>query len=126
MTSEPDKTLIQQFAYRFGEPPAFHEATAGDDTLAYLAGRRCHRRYLDRPVDTALIETLAAALSEERDTIEEVIEPYLIQQGFLLRTPRGRALAAAAYSHLGLDEPDGVQQLELIADTGQGTGERDE
>ena len=61
MTSEPDKTLIQQFAYRFGEPPAFHEATAGDDTLAYLAGRRCHRRYLDRPVDTALIETLAAA-----------------------------------------------------------------
>jgi len=89
------------------------------------------RRYLDciaikftgGPVG---IETLAAALSEERDTIEEVIEPYLIQQGFLLRTPRGRALAAAAYSHLGLDEPDGVQQLELIADTGQGTGERDE
>ena len=38
------------------------------------------------------VETLAAALSEERDTIEEVIEPYLIQQGFLLRTPRGRAL----------------------------------
>jgi len=89
------------------------------------------RRYLDciaikftgGPVG---IETLAAALSEERDTIEEVIEPYLIQQGFLLRTPRGRALSAAAYSHLGLDEPDGVQQLELIADTGQGTGERDE
>ena len=89
------------------------------------------RRYLDciaikftgGPVG---IETLAAALSEERDTIEEVIEPYLIQQGFLLRTPRGRALAAAAYSHLGLDEPDGVQQLELITDTGQGTGERDE
>jgi Holliday junction DNA helicase RuvB len=82
------------------------------------------RRYLDciavkfagGPVG---IETLAAALSEERDTIEEVIEPYLLQQGFLLRTPRGRALAAAAYRHLGLDEPDGVAQLELIADTGK-------
>ena len=89
------------------------------------------RRYLDciavkftgGPVG---IETLAAALSEERDTIEEVIEPYLIQQGFLLRTPRGRALASAAYRHLGLDEPDGVQQLELIADTVPGTGEGDE
>ncbi len=61
MTSDPDIPLTDQFAYRFGDPPAFHEATAGDDTLAYLAGRRSHRRYLDRPVDAALIETLAAA-----------------------------------------------------------------
>ncbi len=60
------------------------------------------------------IETLAAALSEQRDTIEEVIEPYLIQQGFLMRTPRGRALAAEAYRHLGLAEPDGLKQLQLI------------
>jgi len=60
------------------------------------------------------IETLAAALAEQRDTIEEVIEPYLIQQGFLMRTPRGRALAAEAYRHLGLAEPDGLKQLELI------------
>ncbi|MBI2979042.1 MAG: Holliday junction branch migration DNA helicase RuvB [Rhodospirillales bacterium] len=60
------------------------------------------------------IETLAAALSEQRDTIEEVIEPYLIQQGFLMRTPRGRALVAEAYRHLGLAEPDGLRQLQLI------------
>jgi Holliday junction DNA helicase RuvB len=64
------------------------------------------------------VVTLAAALSEERDTIEEVIEPYLIQQGLLLRTPRGRALAVEGYRHLGLDEPDGVGQLELLAEAG--------
>ncbi len=63
------------------------------------------------------VETLAAALSEERDTIEEVIEPYLMQQGLLLRTPRGRALAAEGYRHLGLNEPDGIEQLELLAGT---------
>jgi len=60
------------------------------------------------------VETLAAALSEQRDTIEDVIEPYLIQQGFLMRTPRGRALAPRAYEHLGLKAPKGVAQLELI------------
>jgi Holliday junction DNA helicase RuvB len=48
------------------------------------------------------IDTLAAALSEQRDTIEDIIEPFLLQQGFLLRTPRGRALGAAARAHLGL------------------------
>jgi len=61
------------------------------------------------------VETLAAALSEQRDTIEEVIEPYLIQQGYLMRTPRGRALASEAYGHLGLHQPDGIAQLELIS-----------
>ncbi|MAF94793.1 MAG: Holliday junction branch migration DNA helicase RuvB [Rhodospirillaceae bacterium] len=60
------------------------------------------------------VETLVAALSEERDTIEEVIEPYLIQQGFLMRTPRGRALGTEAFRHLGLAEPEGIAQLELI------------
>ena len=58
-------------------------------------------------------ETLAAALAEERDTIEDVIEPYLIQQGFLLRTPRGRTLAERAYRHLGLAVPAAVAQLAL-------------
>ena len=51
------------------------------------------------------VETLAAALSEPRDAIEDIIEPYLIQQGFLQRTPRGRMLTSHAFKHLGIDEP---------------------
>jgi Holliday junction DNA helicase RuvB len=51
------------------------------------------------------VETMAAALSEPRDAIEDIIEPFLIQQGFLQRTPRGRLLTAAAFKHLGLAEP---------------------
>jgi Holliday junction DNA helicase RuvB len=51
------------------------------------------------------IETIAAALSEPRDGIEDIIEPFLIQQGFIQRTPRGRVLAANAWKHLGLDAP---------------------
>ncbi|MDP3547471.1 MAG: Holliday junction branch migration DNA helicase RuvB [Phreatobacter sp.] len=51
------------------------------------------------------IETMAAALSEPRDAIEEIIEPFLIQQGFLQRTPRGRLLTSGAFRHLGLAEP---------------------
>jgi len=51
------------------------------------------------------IETIAAALSEPRDAIEEIIEPYLIQKGFVQRTPRGRLLTGHAYRHLGLAEP---------------------
>jgi Holliday junction DNA helicase RuvB len=51
------------------------------------------------------VETIAAALSEPRDAIEEIIEPYLIQQGFVQRTPRGRLLTSHAFKHLGLAEP---------------------
>ncbi|HEY5217803.1 MAG TPA: Holliday junction DNA helicase RuvB C-terminal domain-containing protein, partial [Pseudolabrys sp.] len=51
------------------------------------------------------VDTMAAALSEPRDAIEDIIEPYLIQKGFLQRTPRGRLLTAAAFNHLGLAEP---------------------
>jgi Holliday junction DNA helicase RuvB len=51
------------------------------------------------------IETIAAALSEPRDAIEEIIEPFLIQQGFVQRTPRGRVLTPHAFRHLGLAEP---------------------
>ena len=54
------------------------------------------------------IETLAAALAEQRDTIEDVIEPYLIQQGFLQRSPRGRMLTRASYEHLGLVIPENL------------------
>ena len=51
------------------------------------------------------LETLAAALSEPRDAIEEIIEPFLIQKGFLQRTPRGRLITSHAFKHLGLAEP---------------------
>jgi holliday junction DNA helicase RuvB len=52
------------------------------------------------------IETIAAALSEPRDAIEEIIEPYLIQKGFVQRTPRGRVLTPHAFRHLGMPEPN--------------------
>jgi len=57
------------------------------------------------------IETIAAALSEPRDAIEEIVEPFLIQQGFVQRTPRGRMLTAQAFRHLGLQPPtrEGLQ-----------------
>ncbi|MDU1234876.1 MAG: Holliday junction branch migration DNA helicase RuvB [Haemophilus parainfluenzae] len=71
--------------------------------------------YLDRKLLTAVIErfdggpvgldNLAAAIGEERDTIEDVLEPYLIQQGFLQRTPRGRIATSLTYRHLGLQKP---------------------
>jgi Holliday junction DNA helicase RuvB len=51
------------------------------------------------------VDSLAAAVGEERDTLEDVIEPYLIQQGFLQRTPRGRVASSSAYRHLGLQPP---------------------
>jgi holliday junction DNA helicase RuvB len=51
------------------------------------------------------IETMAAALSEPRDALEEIVEPYLLQQGFISRTPRGRMLTMRAYKHLGLTGP---------------------
>ncbi len=63
------------------------------------------------------IETLAAALGEARDAIEEIVEPYLMQQGFVQRTPRGRVLAGAAYGHLGLPAPPGAQTSLFASDS---------
>lgn len=54
------------------------------------------------------LDSLAAAISEEKGTIEDVLEPYLIQQGFLIRTPRGRMASAKAYQHFGLKVKEGV------------------
>jgi len=51
------------------------------------------------------IDSLAAAISEERDTIEDVLEPYLIQQGYIIRTQRGRMVTPQAYQHFGLAAP---------------------
>jgi Holliday junction DNA helicase RuvB len=63
------------------------------------------------------IETIAAALGEARDAIEEIVEPYLIQQSFVQRTPRGRMLTLQAYSHLGLPAPSGQHtQPQLFGD----------
>lgn len=60
------------------------------------------------------VETIAAGLSEPRDAIEDIIEPYLIQQGFLQRTPRGRVLAANAWKHLGMEAPRDMAQQALL------------
>ncbi len=60
------------------------------------------------------VETLAAALSEARDAIEEVIEPYLLQQGLIARSPRGRMLTRTAFAHLGLPAPKAPGQGELF------------
>ncbi len=66
------------------------------------------------------VETIAASLSEERDAIEEIIEPYLIQQGFVNRTPRGRMLTPHAFKHLGLAAPQNLatRQEELFREGG--------
>ncbi|MNP14231.1 Holliday junction ATP-dependent DNA helicase RuvB [compost metagenome] len=53
------------------------------------------------------VDSLAAAISEERHTIEDVLEPYLIQQGYIMRTPRGRVVTRHAYLHFGLKLPNG-------------------
>ncbi|MBC8382075.1 MAG: Holliday junction DNA helicase RuvB [Porticoccaceae bacterium] len=62
------------------------------------------------------VDSLAAALSEERGTIEDVIEPYLIQQGYLMRTSRGRMATRMAYEHFGLKSPKRIQQQMDIMD----------
>jgi Holliday junction DNA helicase RuvB len=62
------------------------------------------------------VETLSASLSEQRDAIEDIIEPFLIQQGLVQRTPRGRLLTRGGFNHLGMDMPKAVaQQLDLMA-----------
>ena len=75
------------------------------------------RRYLTMIVENfgggpVGIETIAAALSEPRDAIEDIIEPYLIQQGFIQRTPRGRMLTANAWGHLGLTAPANLAAIQ--------------
>jgi Holliday junction DNA helicase RuvB len=67
-------------------------------------------KFLGGPVG---VDNLAAAIGEERDTIEDVLEPYLIQQGYLQRTPRGRIATANAYAHFGLSQPRNSTNKEL-------------
>jgi Holliday junction DNA helicase RuvB len=75
---------------------------AGLDALDHRYLGCIARNYEGGPVG---IETLAAALSEPRDALEEIVEPYLLQQGFIGRTPRGRVLTLKAFRHLGLAGP---------------------
>jgi Holliday junction DNA helicase RuvB len=83
------------------------------------------RRYLRRIAEhhgggPVGVETLAAALAESRDTLEEVIEPFLIQEGLVLRTPRGRVLGDPGWRHLGLMPPAGFAvQPDLLATEGK-------
>ena len=66
------------------------------------------------------IDSLAAAIGEERGTIEDVIEPYLIQQGFMMRTPRGRVVTKRSWAYFGLNVPDGdVPELQTKLFDGQ-------
>jgi len=91
-----------------------HQAIA-QQALAMLKVDHCGFDQLDRRLLQTIInnfeggpvglDTLAAAISEERGTIEEVLEPYLIQQGFIMRTPRGRMVTNKTYQHFGLDAP---------------------
>ena len=74
--------------------------------LTYIA-----KHYAGGPVG---VETLAAGLSEQRDAIEETIEPYLLQIGFIQRTPRGRMLTSGAWAHLGLPVPAPTPQGDLL------------
>jgi Holliday junction DNA helicase RuvB len=116
---------VRDFAHVQGDSPV-------DRPIADAALRRLEvdalgldamdRRYLRRIAEhhgggPVGVETLAAALAEARDTLEEVVEPYLIQEGLVLRTSRGRVLAERGWKHLGLVPPPGVQpQLDLLAD----------
>jgi Holliday junction DNA helicase RuvB len=93
-------------------------AEVADRALDMLSVDQQGFDHLDRRLLLAMIEkfdggpvgvdSLAAAISEERGTIEDVLEPYLIQQGYMLRTPRGRMVTRQAYLHFGLPQPAGL------------------
>jgi Holliday junction DNA helicase RuvB len=85
----------------------------GLDTLDQRYLRIIAENYNGGPVG---IETIAAALSEPRDALEDIVEPYLLQLGFLQRTPRGRLLSAQAFRHLGLKAPKQAGGTDLFED----------
>ncbi len=104
---------VRDFAEAEGSP--IIDRLAAARALSRLEVDEAGLDSLDRRFLKALIEnygggpvgmdTLAAAIAEARDSVEDVIEPYLLQQGFIQRTPRGRMACARAYAHLGLVEP---------------------
>ena len=119
---------VRDFAIVDGDPSITRAVADKALTLLdvdHIGLDQMDRRYLDTvaisfgggPVG---IETIAAALSEPRDAIEEIIEPFLIQQGFLQRTPRGRMLTPHAFKHLGLAEPQrAAAQFGLFGEEGE-------
>lgn len=98
--------------------------SVADAALAMLEVDRLGLDIMDRKLLLAVIEkfaggpvgidNLAAAVGEERDTLEDVVEPYLIQQGLLQRTPRGRVAAVTAYRHFGLVQPRGSRSADEL------------
>ena len=113
---------------------AFCFGSAGEFAPAYVAAVEafCEIDRLDRAVLEALcrrfgggpvgLSTLAVAVGEEPDTVETVAEPYLVREGYMIRTPRGRAASPRAWTHLGLRPPDGhfTETLQLDTDDGGG------
>lgn len=82
---------------------------AGLDSADRRYLRFIAEKYAGGPVG---VETISAALSEQRDTIEETIEPYLLQLGFIQRTPRGRMLTTCAFEHIGIPAPVSLQNVQ--------------
>ncbi len=116
---------VRDFAQVQGSGPV--DAALADAVLTRLEVDRMgldamDRRYLRRIAEHHAggpvgVETLAAALAEARDTLEDVIEPFLIQEGLVLRTSRGRMLGERGWRHLGLMPPSGPQpMLDLLAE----------
>ncbi len=116
---------VRDFALVQGDDPV--DDTIADASLLRLEVDRIgldamDRRYLRRMAEhhgggPVGVETLAAALAEARDTLEDVIEPYLIQEGLILRTSRGRMLGERGWRHLGLTPPAGTQPtLDLLGE----------
>ncbi len=117
---------VRDFAAVEGQDPV--DRTMADAALTRLEVDKIgldamDRRYLRRIAEHHAggpvgVETLAAALAEARDTLEDVIEPYLIQEGLILRTSRGRMLGEQGWRHLGLVPPRTSPQLDLLSDEG--------
>jgi len=116
---------VRDFASVGGESPV--DRAVADAALTRLEVDRLgldamDRRYLRRIAEhhhggPVGVETLAAALAEARDTLEDVVEPYLIQEGLILRTSRGRVLGEGGWRHLGLVPPRTQPQLDLLPDS---------
>ena len=125
---------VRDFAFVDGQPVI--DAAIADSALLRLDVDAEGLDAMDRRFLTCIAEnygggpvgadTLAAALAEQRDAIEEVIEPYLIQRGFIQRTPRGRMLTGQGYRYLGLETPIAVETQPDLLNVPSDIGAQDE